>query len=570
MDHTRRTFLGTSALGMATLGRTLAKPLESSNLRLRSSKGSNQFSKPRAYKIIYNWDGAPHQYSEFPQTLEQFLEKVYAPMKDTQVGAHFWCIGEHEAKWPSKTMPIAGDSQGRIYDSLWSMRHYEGVRAMFERGENPYQAMVNRGHQLGMHVYASVRMNDNHFNGLQVTEMPDANMDGLTQLRRDHPEWCLGPKQAPKWFAASWNFGIPEVREHRLQHITEVCELADWDGIELDWQRHAFHLPFDDAYRLRYTLTDLQRALRRLTQQIGRKRGKPFYLAVRVATTLESCRRIGYDLPTWVKEGLCDVIIAGGGAGTDPGIEVDAFHGLLKDSGIQFYAGFDSGFWGTYTGLKAQQDWNQATVRATATSYWERGATGMYAFNWHANDKTRHSLLTTIGTPQTLKHTDKVYSSLHRHFRGWAFADPKEVPWAGADFHDRIYGETPVKLYQTMTEEGPRFHIGVYDDTVREAQAGNLKKSELQVELKNYSAADQVEVTLDGSVLPRPKIRNVAAENPDDPSDVSENSWLVWSLEANQAKWGIHQIQIRLVKRDPRLKPPLTVQNVEIHLKYGT
>ena len=30
------------------------------------------------YKIIFNWDGAPLGYSEYPQSQEQFLEKVYA------------------------------------------------------------------------------------------------------------------------------------------------------------------------------------------------------------------------------------------------------------------------------------------------------------------------------------------------------------------------------------------------------------------------------------------------------------------------------------------------------------
>ena len=239
-----------------------------------SAQGSVR-DRPPAYPVIYNWDGAPHDYSEYPQSVEQFVEKAYAPMKDTQVGAHFWCTGEHEAKWPSKTMEMAGDSQGRLYDTVRSMRHNEGIRELLRKGENPYAALVKRGHELGMHVYASIRMNDNHFNGLQLEDMAEASIEGLTPLRKQHPEWCLGPRQAPKWFAASWNFAIPEIRELRLQSVTEVCKLADWDGVELDWQRHAFHLPLDDASRLSYTLTDLQRALRSMTRRLGRERGRP-------------------------------------------------------------------------------------------------------------------------------------------------------------------------------------------------------------------------------------------------------------------------------------------------------
>ena len=128
------------------------------------------------YQIIYNWDGAPHGYSEFPQSVDEFLEKTFAPLKDTQVGALFWCLGEHEATWNSQTLPITGDSRNRVYRSVRSMRHNENIRAMIERGENPFQAMVKRGHELGIDVYASIRMNDNHFRGLQLQDMPKAQL----------------------------------------------------------------------------------------------------------------------------------------------------------------------------------------------------------------------------------------------------------------------------------------------------------------------------------------------------------------------------------------------------------
>ena len=55
-------------------------------------------SRPPGYGIIYNWDGAPHGYSEVPQSMEAFLDKLYAPLEDTQVGCLCWCIGEHAAR----------------------------------------------------------------------------------------------------------------------------------------------------------------------------------------------------------------------------------------------------------------------------------------------------------------------------------------------------------------------------------------------------------------------------------------------------------------------------------------
>ena len=32
------------------------------------------------YGIIYNWDGAPHGYSETPKSMEDFLLHTYAPL----------------------------------------------------------------------------------------------------------------------------------------------------------------------------------------------------------------------------------------------------------------------------------------------------------------------------------------------------------------------------------------------------------------------------------------------------------------------------------------------------------
>ena len=519
-------------------------------------------SAPPAYRIIFNWDGAPLNYSKHPQSQAQFLEKTYAPIKDTQVGALFWCIGVHEAEWPSEKIEMAGDSVNRVYDSVRGMYHAENIRAMFERDEDPYAAMIRRGHEMGVDVFNSIRMNDNHFRGILPEDMEKTVKSGLTQFRKDHPEWCLGPDQVPEQRAiGSWNFAIPEVREHRLKHISEACHTADWDGVELDWQRHAFHLPENDGYRLRYTLTDLQRAVRQMTDQISQERGRPFYVAVRVATTMEACRRIGYDVETWMRENLCDIVILAGNSGTDPSAEIERFKALAKGTGVQVYGGLDSLGRQSAQRLIPQNEWEDAWVRATASDYWNRGAHGIYVFNWHANERTKRSQLTTIGSPDTLKQTDKVCAAVHRG------APATEVPGQGA-VNDRIYGETAVNLYPGLTDGGPTFHISVSDNVVEEAETGKLASIELQIELRHFSTEDEVAVTLDDKPLDVPRIRNVAAEDASNPADVDENSWLVWPLQPEEVHRGRHRIQVCLVKRDSRLGCPLIVVHVEMCIRY--
>ena len=551
MQLNRRNLLQVGAVAGLTQS---AAPLNSQSLGARS--------KPPRYRIIYNWDGAPHGYSEYPQTLEQFIDKTFAPLRDTQVDALFWCLGEHEASWKSSTLPQVGDSQQRVYQTARSMRHNENIRAMLKRGENPHQALVERGRELGIAVYASIRMNDNHFGGLQLDRMPHEVREGLTKLRKQHPQWCLGADQAPRWFAASWNMAVPEVRRHRLQYITEALDLADWDGVELDWQRHGFHLPATDAHRLRYTLTDLQRAVRNRSQQIAAKRKRPFHVAVRVATTMESCRRIGYDLEEWVDQDLCDVVVAGGGAGTDPGVQVEQFQQLLAGHPIRFYPGFDSGFWGSHAGLRPPREWHDDWVRGTAAGYWDRGVDGIYVFNWHANEKTRRNLLTRVGAPETLATMNKVYATLHRHI-----TDPTGA-WGGADLNDRILGETPVALYPTLSDEGPRFGVSIHDDVVAARRAGKLARCELQVALAHHSPDDRITISLDNEQLTLPAVRYATKEDPENPADIDEIGWLVWSLPPEQLAKGDHQVQIRLLKRDSRIAPPLRVEHVEVRLEY--
>ena len=65
-----------------------------------------------------------------------------------------------------------------------------------------------------------------------------------------------------------------------------------------------------------------------------------------------------------------------------------------------------------------------------------------------------------------------------------------------------------------------------------------------------------------------PVVRDAAAEDEADPGDVSENAWLCWRLTAAQVRRGVHQVRLRLLERDERLRVPLRVEHVEIYLQY--
>jgi len=511
--------------------------------------------RPPEYGIIYNWDGHPH-FGEVPQSMERFLELTYAPIEDTQVGAHFWCIGEHAARWKSQGLEVLGDIRQRTYESAYSYMFTENIRLMMERGEDPHQALVERGHELGMQVYASVRMNDNHFNGVQPEDLSNLHHTELTRLRLEHPEWLLG-KETEEWYAASWNMSVPEVRQHRFTHVKEACEQCDWDGVELDWQRHAFHLPEDQAYRLRYVLTDLQRAVRQFTRKMEEDRGRPMYVAARVAGSLEMCRRIGYDIPTWVEEDLVDILIPAGNAGTDSSIQVAEFTDLCQDTGIAVYPGFDGGLAGAFPGPEDATVKDRMRTRAISGRYHQAGATGIYVFNWHSDRDARRELLSQIGSAETLRRTDRIYAATHRFIQ-------KEGDWRGAYRRDRIYGEVPVALVQTQTGDGPTIGLEVAEDIPTEAPT----LLQLRLRLDEWVKGDVVEVFLDGSKLGEPRVEYCLAGQVHPISGASPSVWFYYDMRPEDVAQGGHAVKAVLVARHPQVACDIVLTDVELVVGY--
>ena len=59
-----------------------------------------------------------------------------------------------------------------------------------------------------------------------------------------------------------------------------------------------------------------------------------------------------------------------------------------------------------------------------------------------------------------------------------------------------------------------------------------------------------------------------ATEEVANPADVSENTWLVWPLISAQIDKSGHVVGINLRERDQRLRPPVVVRKVEIHVSH--
>ena len=505
-------------------------------------------SRPPDYGIIYNWDGAPLSFSEVPQSVETFLEKAYAPIEDTRVGALFWSV--EDANNFGKPEPA-----GLPYETAGNYIGAENLNQMRERGEDHHTALIQRGHELGLHVYASIRMNDNHYDGAQIEDLDKLGPAYRFELRRQHSEWLLGD-QTTEWFALSWNMATPEIRELRYGHVEEMCRSYEWDGVELDWQRHAFHFPDDHGYRLKYLLTDLMRATRNMTNALADERGRPFYVAARVSATLEGCRHVGYDIPAWVEEGLVDILIPSGGSGTDPDADVRGFLDLCRGTDIAVYPGLYGGLIRQAIGPEDEYTRNLMISRGIASRYRRDEADGVYVFNFHGGREKRRELLTEMGSAEALRRKDKTYAATYRNIR-------REGDWRNAEKYDRMQGEVPVALKRTLTGDGPTITIDLADDLSVDVP----ESIELRLRLEEWVKGDLVRVFWDGGELENFQASYSQADSTHG-WDVSNSAWLTTEMRPDQAAKGKHRVKVILAERNPRLAADLVLTDVELVVRF--
>ena len=216
------------------------------------------------YKVIVNWDGDDAlAHAEAGMAKETFQEILFGGLEHTGVDCVFWNGNPGAtALYPSKVLELMGESEGLSRATalpgvsgvagVQRWRSIANAKAMIARGEDPNTSAIEGARQRGLGIWFSFRMNDQH-----------GDPADIPQLKRDHPELTLGDG-APPWFATSYDYSHEAVRAHRLEMIREVAEGYDFDGIELDWQRHAHHLPIKEACE-RQTLVQIH--LRRIPRQ---------------------------------------------------------------------------------------------------------------------------------------------------------------------------------------------------------------------------------------------------------------------------------------------------------------
>jgi len=480
--------------------------------------------KPR--RLIFNTDG----YGVFLNAegdINKWIENIFAPLADSQVDALFWCdgTGGNTANYDSEVLELTGARIGKVNAHL--------VRWL-EEGNDPPKVVVSEARKRGLDVFYSLRVNDIH----------DAFMPELfPTFKVEHPEWMIGEKaySLQHQFPTSLDFTIPEVRQLKLRVIEEIFDKYDFDGLELDFMRAEMYFRPYHEYRYRFVLTDFLRTVRQSLDQRAEERGRRIELAARVDENLAACKLNGFDVATWIREGLIDILVMGSGP-----IEVDvpAFKELAQGTPVRIYPSMYG--YPTYSGR--YNPIPSGLARGMAANFWRQGADGIHLFNWyshHPANAYQVTLMKELGDPQILATKDKIFA-----------ADVAYTNLPDGDYpHNWLFASLPIALCELQSSNSwALIPVEVADD-LSGANAAKVRSVQLVVQVENLMEGNVVKCALNGQELdPIPQ--------PD------EDGCLKFPLTPAQLRVGRNEVGVRTERRSPEAATDIIVTAVEIHVDY--
>ncbi|MFH0962901.1 MAG: hypothetical protein V2A58_02695 [Planctomycetota bacterium] len=327
-------------------------------------------------RVIYNLDCSEFFVGTFgpvaPETIDKFVDRhAVLGITDLFINVNAQRTNYRSDAWESNWDgydPKAGDDQpffaGIDPKRKFEAQLFKNVLALHEQGCDYAKRMIDRARQDRLRAWISLRMNDSHY--------PDQpNHPFHSTFWRSHPEWHLSNK--------GLDYEQPEVREHYMKLIREVCSRYDLDGLELDYLRFWLYFRSGREHKCAELMTEFVEEAREATRGAARRLGHPVALAVRVPSTPWIARRHGLDAVAWTKAGLVDMVIAAPWwSSVDSDVPVETWKGLLAGTdasvALSLEDGIDSGASGRRTMMHEE-------MRGILLSAWHRGADAVYFFN---------------------------------------------------------------------------------------------------------------------------------------------------------------------------------------------
>jgi hypothetical protein len=469
----------------------------------------------RTRRIIFNNDGndtrfdnngnnAPLPPPEL-RTHETFLSRRSTPLVGSQVDAIFYCTGvfniyTHHGK----------ETEPRIYREGQAA---EWAWELGEKGPDSLETMVQFGHQHGIEVFWSMRMNDCH---------GSTTPRNFAKWKQNHRHCIVGKKGdrfkagGNRWSAL--NYGVPETRDKVFRILKDVATRYDVDGLELDFFRSPIYfLPQMHGKPVTQKhcdqMTDLVRRVRRMADDVAARRGRPLLIAVRVPDSVPCAKAMGLDLERWLNEGLVDLMATTCLFRMNPW-ETSVELGRKYD--VPVYASLsESRFKDKQAKALRKTD---PCYRGRALEAWAAGVDGIYMFNFF---DPHSELWRELGDPEKLLAREHAYTTGYtpaRACKGWLASGMK-------------YRNLPITLPERPRRLKPGKPITV------ETRAGQPPKpgaSDAQLRLRFHKTpppAGSLQVRLNGKALE---------------AGTANGRWLEYPVRPEWIQKGVNRFKLRL------------------------
>ena len=447
----------------------------------------------RPRRILHAWDGVtmwatifntnyyPSPNREVPQPQARFSQRILEEMVDEEAAAEVDTISYC------------------LFTAFWSDVPASQVTELFpwrppgmdEAGVDCLKVLIDRCHHHGMKFIADIRMNDRH----------GGPRKGLA---KEHPEWAL--------LGSGNDYAISGVRDAMLTFVQEVLDGYDVDGIEYDYMRWCHMFQPGEGKQNAHLLTDLSRRTRKLLDAAARRRGiKRLEFGVRVPQTIRECNYLGFDLKTWIQEGLVDYVVPSDFFHSDTNMKTEDFVKLAAGTDCQIYPAIHP-----MISMDAPNEHYRlmqlVNYRAAAQNYYEFGADGISPYNYQRSFSRR----------ATAHRSSSSAAYMWPAALGWLreLRDPEEVQ--KRDRHYLFYS-----LYKKPRKSPTGFSNdeNIYLDRSAEAAVGSRRfrmaedfsnrqlRTTLQFKAVGLADDESLKIWINGQAVPRDYISRVHDKN---------------------------------------------------------
>ena len=279
----------------------------------------------RKIPLAYRNDGFSQWFRKPPMPRSIVEQRLIDPFEGTNVDTLVWSVGPGSVFcYDTKVGEVFG---APLSDEQWKLMRqgdrwvYENVTALIEAGHCPMRIAVERGHQIGLKVYARLEMN-HEYGPADPNNWMWVGLVG--SFNKNHPEYRIGR-------TVHLDYKHKEVRDFKIAILRETAE-AGVDGVSLDYAVYPPHFEQPDCA----IMTQFVRDVRAMLDEVGREQGRRIDIMARVP--FRDHMELGLDWKTWVKEKLVDTVVVTHLRPTDAfDIPVEDFVTLGEETGRAVY-----------------------------------------------------------------------------------------------------------------------------------------------------------------------------------------------------------------------------------------